>query len=288
MKIAILSFYSGRLIRGAETWAENFQKNLQDKISVEIISGWKSYLPFFWKNADVVVSVNGRVQVLIARLATWITRKPLVIWGNSGPGADDKWNLLCCPNIFVVLSESQREWANKYKLPWTKIKLMHHAVDTKEFFPDINTPKENDVLCIAADVPAKRVNLVEDAMKLLPKLKFLHVGKNSVHTKYSELPNIYRKSKVFCMVPVPWESFGLVFLEAMASGLPIVTMDDPIRREIVGPAGIYVKNPENAQELADAITRALKTDWKNIPREQAEKFSWNKTALEYEKMFTGL
>lgn len=288
MKIAILSFYSGRLIRGAETWADNFKKNLQGKMQVDIVSGLKSYIPFYWLSADVIIPVNGRVQALIARLVSWILGKPIIIFGNSGPGADDKWNLLCCPNVFVVLSESQLEWANKYKLPWTKVKLIHHAVDTDKFFPDLKVKKEETVLCVAADVPAKRVSLVEVAVKLLPGINFLHVGKNSVHIKYADLPQIYRKVKVFCMVPVPWESFGLVFLEAMASGLPIVTTNDPIRREIVGPAGVFVNNPENAQELAKAIKNAMKINWGSIPRQQAENFSWTKIAAEYEKMILSL
>lgn len=287
MRIAILSFYSGVYSRGAETWALNVKKRLDEKIPVDIISGWSTYNPFSWIDANVIVPVNGRAQVFLTRIICWLTGKPMVVFALSGMGADDKWNLWCSPDVFVVSSVRLSEWAHKFKLPWTKVELIHHAVDTEKFTPPTKHSKEKIVLCVAANTPAKRVNLVETAVKLLPGVYFEHVG-NPRKTQYDDLPDIYRRATVFCWTPTPWEGFGLVFLEAMASGVPVVTSDDPIRREIVGSAGIFVKNPENAKELAQAIDQAMKTDWKNKPRQQALKFSWDVTVPQYIKMFTNL
>ena len=47
-----------------------------------------------------------------------------------------------------------------------------------------------------------------------------------------ELIEIYFASDVFCF-PTIVESFGNVFLEAMATGLPIVTTDAPGARDII-------------------------------------------------------
>lgn len=288
MKVAILSYYSGSWSRGAETWAYNLQKRLEDKIQIEIISGWKSFIPFYWFSSNIIVPVNGRFQALLTRVVCWLTGKPMVIFGNSGPGADDKWNLLCCPDVFVVSVQYQAEWAQKFKLPWTKIQLIHHAVDTQKFSPSAKKARSNIVLAVAADTPAKRIGLVAAAVKLLPKVKFLHIGGDPRQSKYNELPDIYRQASVFCLVPVPWQAFGLVYLEAMACNLPVVTTDDPIRREIVGPAGVFVKNPEDPKELSLAIKKALETDWKDIPRQQALKFSWDKIAIQYQDLFNSL
>lgn len=287
MKVAVLSFYSGYYSRGAETWALNVKKHLDRKIQVDIISGWKTYLPFFWLTADIIVPVNGRAQALLARIICWLSGKPMAIFALSGMGADDKWNLWCSPNVFVVSSHFQGEWAQRFKYPWTKIQLIHHAVDTDKFLPSKQAVTENKVLCIAANSPTKRAHLVERAVRLLSGVKFEHIS-DPKKTQYDDLPKIYQQSKVFCLVPVAWEGFGLVFLEAMASGLPVVTSDDPIRREIVGSAGIFVEHPEKAQDLAQAIAEALKTDWGNKPRQQALKFSWDVVTPHYLALFNNL
>jgi glycosyltransferase involved in cell wall biosynthesis len=298
MKIAILSFYSGQSDRGVETWAKNLSTKLGDIFDIKIISGenykWENNNWFYhrwlilihailsireWSDADVLIPANGTFQTLVCRLVSWIKRKPLIVFGHSGPGADDKWNLWCSPDVFVAFSTPQAVWANKFKLPWTKVIIIPHAVDTEVFFPS-NIPKIHDVLCVAASSRDKRVDLVRKAASNL-----IVVGSGQeLEVEHSKMPVIYNQSKVFCFVPQTWEAFGLVFLEAMACNLPVVTIDDPVRREIVGDAGIFVKNPENTKELANAIDLALKTDWGDKPRKQAEKFSWDKIAKQYENI----
>ena len=47
----------------------------------------------------------------------------------------------------------------------------------------------------------------------------------------------------------------------------------------------FVNDPE---KYARAIEEALSKDWGNLPRKQAEKFSWDIIADEYEKLFEEL
>ncbi len=273
MKIAILSFYSGVHDRGVETWAANLQRHVG---GINIFSGWKSYNPLLWLKYDIVIPTNGRFQVLLARLFC----KRIIVFGHSGPGADDKWNLLCSPDVFVAFSQAQSSWARRFKWPWTKIEVIHHAVDISAFTP--THPQGDTVLCVAANEPAKRVELI----KAVPGIKLRVVGRGQPEeVPYYRMPEIYHQARVFCFVPQPWEAFGLVFLEALASNLPVVTIDDLIRREIVGDAGIFVKNPEDSHSLAVAIGRAISTDWGDKPRRQAAKFSWDKVAKLYDLCF---
>jgi glycosyltransferase involved in cell wall biosynthesis len=73
----------------------------------------------------------------------------------------------------------------------------------------------------------------------------------------------------------------------MASGLTVVAIDDPVRREIVGDAGILV-DPTNTEEYVSALKKALKTNWGEKPRRQAEKFSWDRIADKYDELFKTL
>ncbi|OGM05496.1 hypothetical protein A2125_00260 [Candidatus Woesebacteria bacterium GWB1_43_5] len=294
MMIAILSFFSGVHERGVETWVTNLKKNLRG-VDMQIVSGKPGESIFFnalrnfrrWSKADIVVPTNGRLQVLICRLGSWFLGKPIIVFGHSGPGADDKWNLLCSPNIFVAFSDSQKKWAQGHKLPWTKVVKIPHAVDTDVFTPADRKPRAKVVLCVAANTPDKRVDLVKAAIELLPGFKFMGVGEaNERSVPFDQMPEIYKEADVFCFVPQPWEAFGLVFLEAMATNLPVVTIDDPVRREIVGNAGVFVKHPRDAKELSQAIKKAYSINWEDKPRVQAEKFSWGKIVKVYEKFFS--
>ena len=102
-----------------------------------------------------------------------------------------------------------------------------------------------------------------------------------------KMPEVYKKADVFAYPTVPWESFGIAMVEAMASGLPVVATDDPIRREIVGDAGFFV-DPTDTDGYAKALKEALDKNWGDIPRKQAEKFDWDEIAIEYEKLFKSL
>ena len=65
-------------------------------------------------------------------------------------------------------------------------------------------------------------------------------------------------SDIFCL-PTLYDSFGMVFLEAMAYGLPVVAVDyGPIRDIIVDNyTGILVRRPE-PKLCADAIKTIMK------------------------------
>lgn len=83
------------------------------------------------------------------------------------------------------------------------------------------------------------------------------------------------------------ESFGLVFLEAMACNKPIVTRADFVRKWIVGNAGILISN-DDPKTYAKALERASEINWQKKPRKQAEKFSSEKTAKLYGNLFLSI
>lgn len=86
-----------------------------------------------------------------------------------------------------------------------------------------------------------------------------------------------------CMVsPSSYEGFGLTFIEAMASGCPIVGFANSSIPEVVGDAGLLVAR-EEAAPLADAIERvatdpafASRLAQRGVAR--AALFTWNETA----------
>lgn len=347
LKIVFLSYYSGLVSRGVETFVHElaneltslghevvvFQggsklKNSKYKtVSIKTKTNAKaknSYAPFINyyanlvrrftysslkqidKDIDVIYPTNGQWQAVFCRLWAWKNGKKMVISGQSGPGRDDKINLFTFPDRFVALTKHQKKWAKKQN-PLVKTMVIPNGVDLNKF-NNANKPidlkiQKPVILNVSALVDWKRQELLIKAVAKLNEGFLLIVGSGQekeyleklcedllpqrykiIAYPYEQMPAVYAASDLFCFPTVPWESFGIVLLEAMASGLPIVATDDPIRHEIVGDAGIFV-NPENTDQFAAAIKKALATKWGSKPRLQAEKYAWSKIGEMYENLF---
>jgi len=99
--------------------------------------------------------------------------------------------------------------------------------------------------------------------------------------RYDDLPQIYANACLF-VLPTQLESFGLPLLEAMGTGLPIITSDLPICRELCQDAALYCP-PGLADLLAEQMESAMKNlDLRRSLAEcgiaRAADFSWELTA----------
>ena len=131
------------------------------------------------------------------------------------------------------------------------------------------------VLCVAHLYPRKNVSTLLDALARLPfdvRLRLVGTGPELAvltrraealgvaarvdflgHLSFEALANEYRSASLFCL-PSRQEGFGIVFLEAMAAGLPIVASRAAAIPETVadGICGTLVE-PGDAPALAGAI-----------------------------------
>lgn len=99
-----------------------------------------------------------------------------------------------------------------------------------------------------------------------------------------ELPRYYRTATLCCVPSTGFESFGIVLLEAMASGVPVVASDIPGYREVLtsGVAGVLVP-PANIDALASALISLLKDpDRRHAMAErgmaEARRYNWDRVA----------
>ncbi|PIS09179.1 hypothetical protein COT75_02880 [Candidatus Beckwithbacteria bacterium CG10_big_fil_rev_8_21_14_0_10_34_10] len=326
MKIAFLSFYSGLIDRGVETFVKELSSRLKKNNKVTIFKGNKekkiskysnlSTLLFTLKvlpkinrtKPDIIYPLNGRWQAFFCRLLALFSKSKIVIGGHAGIGRDDLFNLWLWPNTFVALSIKGRKWAQKMA-PHVKLARIPHGVDIKKFNPRVKPLSINlekpIILTVAGSEDFKRIDLAIKAVAKLPKgslliagsqsEKNLSLGRSLLGNKrflvsrfdHQVMPQVYKTADLFTLPSNSREAFGVCYLEAMAENLAVVAPNDSLRREIIGQAG-YLVNPKNIDQYAQKLSRGLERDWGNIPRKQAEKFSWEKVAQDYQTLFNNL
>jgi phosphatidylinositol alpha-mannosyltransferase len=101
---------------------------------------------------------------------------------------------------------------------------------------------------------------------------------------FDELPRYHHTSHVFCAPNTGFESQGLVLLEAMAAGMPIVASNiDGFAGVLThGVEGLLVR-PEDPLALADALVAVLRDGERArrmgaTGRERAQHFAWDRVA----------
>ena len=307
MKIVFLSRYQNITERGAEVFVKELTKRLLKNNHVDIFLGAEadSLKKILDGKYDIVIPTNGRGQSLKVSLARIVGGFKLLITGHSGIGKDDIWNILVKPDIFVALTEYQKDWAEKWA--WgSKIVKIPNGVDLDKFKPDgekikIDLPKPI-ILSVGSLDWYKHHERVIDAVSKIGKGSVLIVGQGPLENKlkklgeeklkarvmitsfnYEDMPKVYRSCDLFTLPSWDREAFGIVYLEALASGLGVVAPNDLSRREIIGEAGLLV-DVADIDAYTDSIEKALKIDWSEKARNQAEKFSWEEIAKKYESV----
>jgi len=191
----------------------------------------------------------------------------------------------------VVLADSaycRDAIVRHYGIPAGRIRLVPEGIELARWQRvAAQTPHHSDgatILCVARQYPRKHV---ADLLRALPQVRCavpsahaVLVGDGPEHAALralaaelglgpaaqflgaiaddDEVARCYRRADVFCL-PSVQEAFGIVFLEAMASGLPVVATRAAAIPEVVpdGQAGLLVP-PGDVEALAAALTTLLR------------------------------
>jgi glycosyltransferase involved in cell wall biosynthesis len=208
----------------------------------------------------------------IALFAAWKANVPLRVGFEQGDVYMNSWKFRFANFIaqafahrIVVCSEALADWVERtHGVSRSKLLVLHNCVDLARFSP--NGPRAGDVvfpegttvfcavgtlgrgvnkrvdICIRALATARsaraQVGLVvcgdgEQRHELENLARSLGVASDVrfVGTR-SDVASVLRACDVFCHA-APWEPFGIVAIEAMAAGLPIVVPDAGGIREIL-------------------------------------------------------
>ena len=215
----------------------------------------------------------------------------------------------------LACSEGLKARALRF-FPSVDINVIPNGVDLDKFSPAGGRTLKNktlNLLTVGRLSVTKRVEMLIDAVEILYKAGFkVHfriVGGGKMTENFrnitfeknladiveitgrvdaEKMPDIYRQSDIFISASAQ-EGMSNAMLEAMASGLPIVTTRCEGVEELITDNGIVVEQAD-----ADAIaqtTRTLAQDgamydsMRAAARKQAEKFSWQSVADQYIELY---
>ncbi len=107
----------------------------------------------------------------------------------------------------------------------------------------------------------------------------------TIHPFTNHIQSYYSTAQVY-VLSSRWEGFGLVLVEAMAHGLPVVSSNLPTSKEIMGDFGLYYENG-NIEELALRLEEATHVNWMEKSKEAlaiAEKFNLDTIIPQWKKL----
>lgn len=198
----------------------------------------------------------------------------------------------------VCVSEATRRW-----YPWLH-RVIPNGVDLDRSRPDVAREATPTVLFVGTYEQRKRGRLLADVFErsILPRHPDARLW--MVCTDAPDRPGVdvlgrlsddeladrYRRAWVFCL-PSSYEGFGVPYIEAMASGTPVVASPNPGAREVLGDGRFGVLADDD--DLGDALLRvlddpALAADLSERGLARATAYSWPSVIDRYEDLYLEL
>ena len=160
--------------------------------------------------------------------------------------------------------------------------------------------KRKNTIALVRAMPGVRARVPDARLRIVgggPELHRLRgevraLGLEGIVELAGELPGHdamrreYGRASVFCL-PSLQEGFGIAYLEAMASGVPVVALDCAAVPEVVphGEAGFLVP-PDDSEALVDALARllgdaAIRRRMGDAGRRHVQRYAWVEVAQRF-------
>ena len=248
-------------------------------------------------------------------------------WLRNGPNgwyqkvftrANSRWEQqsYAAADVVVAVSQKVRRELLEIGLSARKVRVIHNGVDLEEFHPGVadrgkwNLPAGQPLALFAGGIRNALRNL-DSVLKALVAVPGLHlaVAGDTRHSPYpamaaklgltdrvhfvgyrQDVAELMRAADFF-VYPSRYEACSLVLLEAMSSGLPIITAVTAGGSELLdGSCSWVLDDPHDVAALADRMRRladdaVLRARMSAAARATAQRHAWSKMAGQYVELF---
>ncbi len=276
------------------------------------------YLKYIKKKNYDVVSVHFTVEALIMRILKPLLKWPYVFILEGYTDHEAKEAKHADAVVGISMDEIKRV---KEKYGYEPI-FIPIGIEKKKFQSKAKSIKneyckknEKFVLTLCRIEPRKDIPTLIEAIDIIVNkkkytdAKFIIVGegissnkikemiKDKNLTKYAimvgriddkDVPSYYKSADLF-VLPTLYEGFGIVFIEAMCFGVPIISTNISAVPEVVGNAGILIE-PKNPELLANTILKVLKNErllkeLSNNAKKRIKLYDWDNLIKKYEAVY---
>ncbi len=188
-------------------------------------------------------------------------------------GVDDNYHPRSEAELAPVLSEHKLT-AGHYLLSVSTIEPRKNILSMLAAYMQLDKTLRQDYPLVLVGGDGWRNQEIKDKIKALAEQgEIIYLG----YTSNEDLPYLFAGARAFVFVPF-YEGFGLPPLEAMASGVPVLTSHVSSIPEVVGETGVLV-DPNDLNAIQQGMVKVLTDDeWRisTIERglQRAKQFTW--------------
>ena len=195
------------------------------------------------KHADAIIAISEQ------------TKRDIIHFSSIDPSRIEVIYQDCAPAFYKqeLSKETLEEIRKKYFLPEEYILYVGTIEKRKNLLSLFKALKQVNI-SLPVVVAGKATDYKKEVVN--------YIAENRIENVYflqnlpqEDIPGIYRNSLLF-VYPSSFEGFGIPILEALNSGIPVITSKGSCLEETGGRAGKYI-DPFNTEEFGDVILKVL-------------------------------